>query len=213
MPRGGLVFDIGANNGRFTELYLRLGATVVALEPNPVLASAVKRRFGSRRLTVVQAAVGATAGCGQLRIGVDDVYSTLSADWVEHTRALGLKERWAETIAVGVVTLDELVERHGMPHFIKVDVEGFEPEVLRGLSRLVPALSFEFQSSALDLARECIDVLEHVGRREYTFSGPEQLSFERAGWTGAQELLRELEMFGAGHANVHGDVYARSLEI
>ena len=66
---------------------------------------------------------------------------------------------------VPVTTLDDLIERHGMPSFIKLDVEGFEVEALAGLTRPVPALSFEFTTIQRDLATACIERCAALGYR------------------------------------------------
>jgi FkbM family methyltransferase len=210
VPQGGLAFDIGANIGHVTEAFLALGARVVAVEPNPALSRGLERRQRSPRLTVLSAAVGAERGRADLHLGISHVYSTLSSDWVSHVRQSTADERWAGTISVEVETLDLLIERYGVPDFLKIDVEGFEVQVLRGLSRAVPALSFEFQCSALGMARDCVDALERLGPYEYNFVPPERLEFQLGEWTDPDTLLGSLESFKQQPLNSYGDVYARS---
>jgi FkbM family methyltransferase len=163
VPRDGLAFDIGANRGDMSALYQDLGARVIAVEPVPQLAALIRRRF---KATVEQAAVGSQPGTGELRLGRDVNHSTMSS-------AYGARfgERLTEeTISVRVTTLDQLMERHGVPDFIKIDVEGFEPEVLRGLTHQIRALSFEFQYDLLDQAEECLRILGRLGDYGFRFA-------------------------------------------
>lgn len=155
----GVVFDIGAHRGHYAETFRELGATVVAVEPNPVRADEIRRHFPG--ITVVQAAVGAEPGTATLNIGADDQHSTLSKQW-----AATHPERWTETITVPVTTLDVLIETHGVPALVKIDVEGYEADVLRGLSTPVETVVFEYQADMPD--PEPFLLLSRLG--DYTFS-------------------------------------------
>ena len=75
-----------------------------------------------------------------------------------------------------------------MPDFVKIDVEGMEHEVLAGLSRPMPAMSFEFVPSALDSALASLARLEALGRYAYNVSLGESLAMEFAGWVDAGTL-------------------------
>jgi FkbM family methyltransferase len=209
VPHGGLAFDIGANIGVRTEAFLALGARVVAVEPNPALSRRLARRLRSPRLTVLSAAVGAEPGRAELHVGIADVYSTLSSDWIARVRRAAADERWAGSITVDVETLDGLIDRYGSPDFVKIDVEGYEAEVLRGLTRVLPALSFEFQSLALDMARDCLEHLNALAVYEYNFTPPERLELVLANWTDSRALLARLDAFGQDPRNSYGDIYAR----
>lgn len=155
---GDLVFDIGAHRGHYAETFRELGARVVAVEPNPSLAAEIRRHFPG--IAVVGAAVGAKPGTATLNIGRDDQHSTVSREW-----AAVHPERWQDTITVPMTTLDELILEHGEPGFVKIDVEGFETEVLRGLTVAPPAVSFEFQAALPD--PEPFRLLDALGNYEY----------------------------------------------
>src|SRR5215217_9069422 len=131
VPHGSLVFDAGANHGLMTEMFLELGARVVAIEPNPGLAATIQRRYGGRRLVVEQCAIGRESGTATLHIGDNDLYSSISDEWVTRVRSHpDLPDRWTDAVPTTVRTLDDLIAQHGAPAFVKIDIEGFEDQAL-----------------------------------------------------------------------------------
>jgi FkbM family methyltransferase len=200
IARGDLVFDIGANVGNYTDVLLTLGARPVAIEPNPVLAQTIRRHYP---VVVEAVAVGSERGVLDLHLGVDPGHSTLSARWLEQAPT---GHRWSgEVVEVSVVTLDDLADRHGPPDFVKIDVEGFEVDVLRGCSMLPRALSFEYQGANLEAAVECIGMLD-----EYEFNTvPLQSACLDGAWVMQDEIIRRLRGRRETHPDAYGDVYAR----
>jgi FkbM family methyltransferase len=164
VPAGGLAFDVGAHAGNRVAAFRALGARVVALEPQPDFVRLLQRRFGAdSQVTVLPLALGREPGQARLLASArTPTVSTLSADFVRRAGAVASFEgvRWAPGPLVQVDTLDALIARHGRPDFVKIDVEGFELEVLLGLSQPLPALSFEFLPAVRDVALGCINRLE-----------------------------------------------------
>ncbi|MEM7022054.1 MAG: FkbM family methyltransferase, partial [Pseudomonadota bacterium] len=151
---GDLVFDIGAHVGNQSRCLAGLGARVVAIEPQPEFARWLRWLFRSdRRITVVETAIGAKTGSAQLfQSPRTPTVATLSADWIDSVRKAESFARvaWDEPVEVPVTTLDALIDRYGMPRFCKIDVEGYEAEILRGLSQPIELLSFEYVPAAID---------------------------------------------------------------
>jgi len=210
--RADLCFDIGANVGSRTKVFRRLGASVVAVEPQGSCLAVLRRaNFWDRRVKVVGAACGNQPGQAEIILCESPLMSSLSPDWVAYMRA---NERfrgveWPTTQPCAVTTLDALIESHGVPAFIKVDVEGYELQVLQGLSRAVAGLSFEFFAHRLQDAMLCVNRLVDLGFSEFNLSLEDSFSFVEDQWMGAGALVKLIAGIGLAAPSAIGDVYAR----
>lgn len=179
---GALVFDIGAHAGDRTACFARLGARVVAAEPQPAFARLLRfLHRGDPQVIVEPVAIGAREGTIALNLNVDNpTVSTVSAEFIAAARgAQGwATQAWSRTIEVPVLTFDTLIARHGRPAFVKLDVEGWEHEALAGLSVLPDVLSFEFTTIQKDVALACLDRLAALGATRFRASLGESLAFE-----------------------------------
>jgi FkbM family methyltransferase len=210
VQHGDLVFDVGAHVGDRIAAFRRLGARVVAVEPQPALVKLLKLLYGLRsRVAIEASAVGAKPGAIELMINTDNpTVSTASEDFVNAARsAQGWDtQRWTKRVRVPVTTLDALIGHHGMPSFIKIDVEGFEAEALAGLSQPVKALSFEFTTIQREVALACIERCKALGYARFNAALGESQTFVHKGWIGAAEIARWLSELPQT-AN-SGDIYA-----
>jgi FkbM family methyltransferase len=196
---GDLVFDVGANHGEFALVYRRLGARVLCVEPNPTLAAKLRARYGSD--AVVEVAVSDQPGRATLHLGSDSNYSTIVPAWLPITKE---RDRLSDqSVDVDVTTLDRLIARHGVPTFLKIDVEANELPVLLGLSQPIRALMFEYQCPLIDQVAPALDHLQALG--PYRFGLLEQ---DRIVWGDRDDLLRRVTAVCATGAQ-SGDVYAR----
>jgi FkbM family methyltransferase len=165
LAEGEMAFDIGANVGDWTEVMSGLGARVVAVEPQAGVAESLRQRFAADpRVSVVCTAVGAAAGTELLYpAGTASQHSSMSDEW----RAVATEHRgvttWHEPTEVPVTTLDALIAEFGQPAFAKVDVEGYELQVLTGLNTPLEAITFEFHRETLDELSRCIERIGELG--------------------------------------------------
>jgi FkbM family methyltransferase len=170
---GDLIFDIGANQGVKGEVFLKMGARVVAADPDEANERVLREKFLRLRLrprpvVVVAKALGDSETVTTMWIDAPgSTMNTLSPKWVDTLRhdetRFGSALQFSRTKQIAMTTIDRLMEIYGSPFFIKIDVEGFEPAVLRGMHRPVPYLSFEvnlpeFRPEGL----ECVERLKSI---------------------------------------------------
>jgi FkbM family methyltransferase len=209
---GDLVFDIGANIGRMTYSYLHLGARVISVEPQQSCLQELHAHYdGNERVTIVPLAVGAKPGT--VRLSVSGLGSSIATVVREHywqddgpwPRQLLAKEEEIEQ-----TTLGALIETYGIPRFIKIDVEGYERQVLAGLSQFVP-LSFEFHPFFRAEACLCMQrVLELEPQAKFNHTLGESLHYASSVWLDIEGMVAVLDYLYAQHGTVYfGNIYAR----
>jgi FkbM family methyltransferase len=206
---GDLVFDVGAHTGNRSSAFLALGARVVAVEPQPKCIAELRHSFGDDpRFTLVPSALGSTEGTQKMFISNATTLSSMSPEFIERTQASGRFSAYSivEERPVETTTLDTLIAQHGVPNFCKVDVEGYEEQVLSGLSTAIPMVSLEFVPERLEATERCLDRLQELGDYQFNFGLLENPTLALPEWVD-REALRE--GFARVDANTFGDVYAR----
>lgn len=210
---GDVAVDVGAHVGSRVRAWRTLGARVVAVEPQPDFVAVLRLLFGRDPGTViVPAALGGRPGTAQLGVSTaTPTVSSMAAGWRADVArdASFARVSWDRTIDVPVTTLDALVAEHGEPAFCKIDVEGFELDVLAGLSTPVRALSFEYLPPAHDAALAVLARVEELGEYRFNYSPVETLTWASPEWLdgdGLRALLDRYRPLGRS-----GDVYARAM--
>lgn len=139
----------------------------------------------------------------------------MSNNWIESVKHSGRfsGKKWSKDITVRVTTLDELIYRFGQPDFVKIvkiDVEGFEQEVIEGLTSAVKALSLEYAAENHKALEGCLNRMDQMGSYSYKFSMGESMEWEFAIWQDKKAMLKFLDQF-RGDFETFGDVYLRKV--
>ena len=206
-----LVFDVGANIGNRSRPFLNLGSRVVAVEPQKECQRILRLKFGNR-INIVPLGLGDKEGVKNFFLSNANIISSFSTEWIESVKESSRfkDSTWSKPIKIKITTLDKLIEKYGVPEFIKIDVEGYELEVLKGLSHPVNLISYEYTvPEQVQTAVDCISQIQNINSIiECNFSSGESMELVLDRWMSASDFKHYIcskEFISTGF----GDIYVR----
>jgi FkbM family methyltransferase len=162
-----LIFDIGANRGRYTQTFaVNSENTIISVEASPNMFNILKETVAEfTNVTALEYAVSDSKDSYITFYNCQtDVLSTLDINWLTSSESrFGNHQGRYNAIQVKTITLDALIEKYGIPDMLKIDVEGAEEHVIRSLSKKVPMLLFEWAAEWKDSLKRAIDHLTSLG--------------------------------------------------
>ncbi|WP_293336591.1 FkbM family methyltransferase [Microcoleus sp. CAWBG58] len=203
---GQIIFDVGANIGQKADFFIGIGAKVICFEPQPNCVEVLNQKYGNNpQITIINKGLAEHPGEMQLSISSDlNVLSTFSDQW-KTGRFAGVN--WDREITVEISTLDEMIQLFGCPQFCKIDVEGLEYLVLKGLSQPIPCLSFEFTIEFIDDAKKSIAHLETLGYKQFNLAKGEDSHLALTEWVSGSRLFESI--LSSNEHQLWGDIYAK----
>lgn len=211
---GDLCFDVGANLGNRVEPLLDIGAKVVAIEPQEYCYKYLQYKFGTK-IQLVNKGLGEFESLQDFHISKYNALSSFSTEWINSVKDGRFKGvYWDKVSKVKMTTLDNLIAEFGLPDFIKIDVEGYELSVLKGLSKRIKMISFEFTvPEQTDKAIACINQIEKIDSNiECNFSIGESMEFVLEEWISPADIRTQIASDNFAKIGI-GDIYVRSRSV
>lgn len=209
LKKDDLYFDVGANLGNRIEPVLKIGAKIVAIEPQQQCYEYLEKRYGSK-IQIIKKGLGEEEGVKEFYISNAHTISSFSADWIESVKKSGRfgKYKWDTKQLIEMTTLDKIIEKYGKPKFIKIDVEGYEFEVLKGLSKPINCISFEYAvPEQIEQSINCIEQINKIaGNVECNYSRGESMEWANEKWLSADEMVNFIR---TGKLKGFGDIYVK----
>jgi FkbM family methyltransferase len=213
---GDLCFDIGANMGSRVSSFLMLNAKVVAVEPQKICFTELEKVFSNYPVTLVNKGVGEKEEEKDFYMSSNHLMSSFSKEWIEGTKKMFTKDNWDKVEKMQITTLDKMIVEYGKPQFIKIDTEGFEVEVLKGLSQPIKALSVEYtlpDPHQKNIA--CVEKLESLyqGKAVYNLCRDEAYSMHFHTWQTVDAIKGIITSAQFNRANFgnYGDIYVKMI--
>jgi FkbM family methyltransferase len=211
---GDVCFDVGANVGNRVYPLLKLKAKVVAIEPQQICFEELEKKFGDK-IKLVKKGLGEKEEIKEFFISSSSTLSTFSKDYIDSVKNGRFSEyEWNKVETVEMTTLDNLIKGFGVPKFIKIDVEGYELEVLKGLNSPVEMISFEyFVPEQLIRVSDCINRVREIDQNiEINYSIGESMEFALDEWISFEEMIEHINQPNFMSTDF-GDIYIRNYKV
>lgn len=206
-----LCFDVGANIGNRVKPLLNIGAKILAVEPQESCYKFLNKKFG-KKIILITKGLGEKEDIKNFYLSDCDKTSSFSEEWIDSMKVNRFKDyQWDRVVKKEMTTLDNLISLYGKPAFIKIDVEGYELEVLKGLSVPIKMICFEYMvPEQKNKAIECISYIEKLDANiECNYCVGESTVFGFDTWISPKdmcELISTKKFIDTGW----GDIYVRN---
>ncbi|WP_405573841.1 FkbM family methyltransferase [Winogradskyella sp. Asnod2-B02-A] len=209
IKKNDLCFDIGANLGVKSKLYLSLRAKVIAFEPQAKCYKTLQKiKLKHTNFEVNKKAIGSKNGELDLFLGNHIEIATLSSKFKTYFTTENIY--WNKKETVKVVTLNSQIEKYGIPDFCKIDAEGYEYEILRTLNHKIPIIEFEFTGGFIEETLLCLSKIDTLGNYSFNYILNENLQLKLKNWITADEMYVKIKSMSI--ENLHGNILAKTIQ-
>jgi FkbM family methyltransferase len=184
-----ILFDIGANHGLYTDANQEKYDLCVLVEANPMLCDELREKFKANTKIHVIHAIASNKNTETFYISNADQISTADTNWITKSRFTG-NYMWVPVNGIPTISLDTLIKQYPEVTRIKIDVEGYEYNVLQSLHTKVPSLCFEFAEEKMEELLLSMDYVKQLGYTKFHIQYQDKFTYEVAEtmWISYEEL-------------------------
>ena len=215
LNHGDIYYDIGANFGNRIVPIINEGLKIIAIEPQIKCTSFLKKRYKDK-ITVLPYGIGKENSFETMYISDLHTLSSFSEKWIDEMLKSGRfgKYKWNKQKKVEMKTLDSIIAKYGKPTFIKIDVEGYEYEVLLGLSEAAHVVSFEYavperENTIVNCINRFIEISNNY-EVVFNYSIGESMEWALRDWLSYEEMKNEIKLSRFKDSQF-GDIYVKTL--
>ena len=189
-----LLFDIGANHGHYTETNRKNYESCVLVEANPNLMEPLRNRFKQDGNVRVINAIISNKPSEIFHVCTTDTLSTADREWIYNSRFTN-SHRWFAIEGLPTLSLDSLIQVYGIPDHIKIDVEGYEYNVLQSLTQKVPSLNFEWAEEKKSEILLSLEYLSKLGFTKFYLQSGDAYDFQvkETDWCEYQTIYNDVQ--------------------
>jgi len=213
IKEGDLVFDVGLNIGDKSEIFLKKGCVVVGFEPLFECFQHAKDRLSNySNFRAENIALDKKEGFEKIFLTSYHTISTMSKEFISEVKKERFKEYdWNGERTITTNTLDNMISKYGKPEYIKIDVEGYEHNVLSGLTSKINLISIEFNPELCSETIKCLDYIDNLNNNNtefnYVYRFDDNFKFDK--WVSKEEISKYLTSVNDFKFEF-GDVFCRN---
>lgn len=203
-----LVFDIGANRGKYTDALLGKYDNFVLVEPNLKLCDELKIKYQNnpKNITILNNIVSTTDTI--FYECTSDTISTCDIEWIKNSRFANHGASW-KPLNIPSITIDSMIEKYGIPTILKIDVEGYEWNVIQTLSSSVPRIEFEWAEEKKDELYKTIEYLHNkLGYNKFFIKDNDiPYDYTPSSYNNYEDSIRIIDRLNESRKKLWGMVY------
>jgi FkbM family methyltransferase len=186
-----ILFDIGANRGLYTDSNAKKYDKFILVEANKHLCNFLKNNYINNPNIIIEQKIVSSDKNTVFYISNVDVISSCDSEWINNSRFSNKScYNFNKTTDNESITIDELVEKYGIPEYIKIDVEGYELNVLKSMTKKYCPIGFEWAEEKKDELLLSLEYVKSLGYEKFCLQKEDKYDFVPEKWLDYNQIYK-----------------------